>query len=625
MDADGPLDAEHLLQHASFVRAVARAALRGDDLVEDVMQETWVAALGSNAPRRGRLRPWLAGVARNQARSMLRKRNADRRQEQRAARPERIPPDQAVLDRLEVEHRLVRAVMALHEPFRTPLVLRYLDELPPRVIAVRLGIPVNTVRSRVQRGLVQLRERLDGEQRGRAHRWQLALLPLLEGPAGLGAPVSAAAGGVVMAKHLVVSAAILLLLAGGGGWLLTRSPDTPEAEPEPVASAVPGELPGEAQASPLPSLVVLPAIPPRDEPDTAPPVLPPGGDGAGDAASKELQARMQALVQAIRRDVEPTWWSRGPEVATLEPHNAVLIVRAPLRVLDAVDAYLQRLRIGPSETAEAIPLDVQPLEAAREEERDVLRGILAREQALLRALRAWDEANLGAARREATGVLQTEPDNRLAQDLVHGLDALAGGALASDVERARDKLRARLNGARGESRLGTWAMQWPSVSTWKALSAAREKARTSGGALEAPELGAVLEQGSVTLRSQEESLLDLVRRLQIESGVAVSVPVELHAEAGSLKLDGVEEQARSLRYLLDEIVRKLPAGWGWRVEYEQIVIGRFDHDGLVEVATRLRYFDVRDLLGMEPPDTSGDRRSEPPVPRTYTSDEVGAK
>ena len=55
------------------------------------------------------------------------------------------------------------------------------------------------------------------------------------------------------------------------------------------------------------------------------------------------------------------------------------------------------------------------------------------------------------------------------------------------------------------------------------------------------------------------------------------------------------------------------------------MIGRFDLDCLVEVATRLRYFDVRDLVGLEPPDTSGDRPSEPPVPRTYTSDEVGAK
>lgn len=86
MEADTPLDASHLLQHASFVRAVARAALHGDDLVEDVVQETWVVALGAQAKRRGLLRPWLAGVARNQAKSLLRKRSADRGRERRAAR-----------------------------------------------------------------------------------------------------------------------------------------------------------------------------------------------------------------------------------------------------------------------------------------------------------------------------------------------------------------------------------------------------------------------------------------------------------------------------------------------------------------------------------------------------------
>ena len=45
MNAGSPPDAEHLLQHAAFVRAVARATLHGDDLVDDVVQETWVAAL----------------------------------------------------------------------------------------------------------------------------------------------------------------------------------------------------------------------------------------------------------------------------------------------------------------------------------------------------------------------------------------------------------------------------------------------------------------------------------------------------------------------------------------------------------------------------------------------------
>ena len=51
-----------LLEHTAFVRSVARAALRGDDLVEDVVQDTMVTALEESHRRRGPLRAWLAGA-----------------------------------------------------------------------------------------------------------------------------------------------------------------------------------------------------------------------------------------------------------------------------------------------------------------------------------------------------------------------------------------------------------------------------------------------------------------------------------------------------------------------------------------------------------------------------------
>jgi hypothetical protein len=42
MASGQPLDAEHLLQHAAFVRAAARATLRGDYRVDDVVEEMWL-------------------------------------------------------------------------------------------------------------------------------------------------------------------------------------------------------------------------------------------------------------------------------------------------------------------------------------------------------------------------------------------------------------------------------------------------------------------------------------------------------------------------------------------------------------------------------------------------------
>jgi DNA-directed RNA polymerase specialized sigma24 family protein len=51
-------------------------------------------------------------------------------------------------------------VLALDEPWRSAVLWRFFHDLQPRVIAARLGVPVATVRSRVQRGLELLRTEL---------------------------------------------------------------------------------------------------------------------------------------------------------------------------------------------------------------------------------------------------------------------------------------------------------------------------------------------------------------------------------------------------------------------------------------------------------------------------------
>ena len=55
---------------------------------------------------------------------------------------------------------MVAAVLALAEPYRSAVLLRYYEELPPRAIARRLGVPVETVRTRVKRGVELIRMRL---------------------------------------------------------------------------------------------------------------------------------------------------------------------------------------------------------------------------------------------------------------------------------------------------------------------------------------------------------------------------------------------------------------------------------------------------------------------------------
>ena len=69
------------------------------------------------------------------------------------------------------------AVLTLAEPYRATVLLRFFEGLPPRLIAARLGVPVATVHSRLQRALAQLRHQLDHDFAGRP-QWLAAFAPI---------------------------------------------------------------------------------------------------------------------------------------------------------------------------------------------------------------------------------------------------------------------------------------------------------------------------------------------------------------------------------------------------------------------------------------------------------------
>ncbi|MHC4938785.1 MAG: RNA polymerase sigma factor [Planctomycetota bacterium] len=194
------MDAATLLEHRDFVTAVARALLRDPADVEDAVQETYVAALQSDPPRTGRVRPWLGGIARNIARNLQRSGARRARREQAAARPDRAAAQST--EKLRWQQRVVEEVLALDPMYRDVLLLRFYEEMPPRRIAEKLDLPVNTVRTRTRRALELLRKRFD-ERYGRMS-WSAAL-------AGLFAVESAFAGKVL--------AAVLIALVAGTAWV----------------------------------------------------------------------------------------------------------------------------------------------------------------------------------------------------------------------------------------------------------------------------------------------------------------------------------------------------------------------------------------------------------------------
>ncbi|MEE8104820.1 MAG: sigma-70 family RNA polymerase sigma factor [Planctomycetota bacterium] len=201
----GPIDERSLLEHADFVRAVARKML-DEHRAEDVVQDTMLAAIEQRDTLRRDVRGWLATVARNFARMSLRgeARRATREQHGRTHDPADTPD--TVAARLEAQRRIVDAVRALPETYRVAVTLRYFEGLSPAEIARREDIPQKTVHTRLRRAIERLRNRLDGDYGGDGRAWMLALAPLVK-PAKArwaAATASAIAGLATPTKFLIV-------------------------------------------------------------------------------------------------------------------------------------------------------------------------------------------------------------------------------------------------------------------------------------------------------------------------------------------------------------------------------------------------------------------------------------
>ena len=210
----GGLEQAVLLEQVSWIRRLARELVADRDLAEDLVQETCVVAL-ERAPREpGKLRQWLAEVLRNLLRQESRSRGRRDAREAAAAHAvlEGAAPEPAdkLVERVFLQRELVNAVLELDEPYRSTVLLRYFDELPPRVIAERTGTPLATVQSRLQRALARLRERLDG----RHQAWAALLVPWVRGLESLGPPTLFS---VLMKTKLTLTAAALMA-AGALVW-----------------------------------------------------------------------------------------------------------------------------------------------------------------------------------------------------------------------------------------------------------------------------------------------------------------------------------------------------------------------------------------------------------------------
>lgn len=166
-----------LLQDLDWIQGLALSLASDSATADDLAQETLARAL-KKAPEKAP-RPWLATVMRNLAREGRRKLARRKRREQAAARPEILPSTVALAEQLELQRLVAKEVLALEEPTRSTLLLRYVNGLTPTEIAQQQSISPATVRSRLKRGLHELRSKLDHACDGERQTWMsLLLLPV---------------------------------------------------------------------------------------------------------------------------------------------------------------------------------------------------------------------------------------------------------------------------------------------------------------------------------------------------------------------------------------------------------------------------------------------------------------
>ncbi len=234
-DTRDPLTPEDLLQHAGWIRNLARKLLQDEAAAEDVVQQTWTAAIERRPSARTELRGWLWVVARNFA---LRRRRQDRVlrrvQDAESLSATMTGPADAV-ERGESARLILDAVLRLPEPSRQLLLLRYFENQPPREIARITGMTGDAVRSQLKRARARLRSQLRGQY---GVDWTALCLPLAGPPAWLSAPFLVS----MMSKPIRLVAATVLLLAVLVPFLdLTGGGDT-APDDGPVAAAAAAEM-----------------------------------------------------------------------------------------------------------------------------------------------------------------------------------------------------------------------------------------------------------------------------------------------------------------------------------------------------------------------------------------------
>lgn len=267
MSVPPAFDLQGLLAEDQWIRRLAQRLAGDAHAAEDLVQDAWVAALDARAeaPRPRALRPWMRGILRNLWSDAKRTRAAREQRELRVARDEALEPTSELVAELELRKQVAEALLALEEPYRSALYLRFFKDQSLATIARRQGIALSSAHERVQHGLARLRARLDQAHGGRRGAWSGGT-PGAGEAAGVGKAVAEA---IAMAGGLKLAASVLVIGGGLAWFLVERWSGAPRAE---LAAAAPEAPPPKYELLPSAAPLVRTTLP--TEPAAEPPVAP---------------------------------------------------------------------------------------------------------------------------------------------------------------------------------------------------------------------------------------------------------------------------------------------------------------------------------------------------------------
>jgi len=170
---------EELLYHSGFISALAKKLIIDEHLADDISQQTMLAAIEKPPAGDRPLGPWLMKVARNLSIKLKLSEARRWKRERAVAEPEQAMSTEEVIHREETRRYVVEAVLNLDEPYRSTMLLRYYEGRSARLVAKIQGAPIETVRTRIKRGVQLLRRDLDNRFNRSGEDWRLALAPMI--------------------------------------------------------------------------------------------------------------------------------------------------------------------------------------------------------------------------------------------------------------------------------------------------------------------------------------------------------------------------------------------------------------------------------------------------------------